>query len=94
MSLPRKLGGRVLECFSGEWRDSSESVMTPGKGWCLCACQENWFKQRRKEEWVTQGSLCLAVGGCTSMKLVFAPFTPSVADVPFLGLGNGKKSNV
>lgn len=62
MSLPRKLGGRVLECFSRERRDSSESVMTPGRGWCLCACQENWCEQRRKEEWATQGSQCLTGG--------------------------------
>lgn len=58
MGLPRKLGGRVLECFSGEWRGSSESVMTPGRGWC----QENWFEQRREEEQVTRGTVCLAGG--------------------------------
>lgn len=61
-SLPRKLGGRLLDFFSGERIDSSESVVTPGRGWCLCVCQENWCKQKRKEEWETQGSVCRAGG--------------------------------
>lgn len=61
MSLPRKLGGRVLECFSGEWRDSSESVMTLGRGRCLCVPGE-LVQAEAEGRGVTQGSVCLAGG--------------------------------
>ena len=95
MSLPRKSGGRVLQCFSRERSDSSKSAVTPGRGWCLCVCRGNWCMQRRTEEWETQGSVA---GGRVlksyNVKLIFSAFTSSVADVLLLGFEAGKKSNV
>lgn len=74
MGLPRKLGGRVLECFSGEWRGSSESGMTPGRGWCLCACRRIAASRGGRKSGWPKGVCVLQGGGCTSVKIVFAAF--------------------